>query len=72
MYNNREIVYVFTLYFSITSENFQPVVVSLENTVGEEWNEMQEGNFFKGLVIGILISIPMWIILIVIGVLLFK
>ncbi|MCP1448256.1 hypothetical protein J3D64_001353 [Priestia megaterium] len=34
--------------------------------------KMQEGNFFKGLVIGILISIPIWIILIVIGVLLFK
>ncbi|MDR7243291.1 hypothetical protein J2W47_002388 [Priestia megaterium] len=33
---------------------------------------MKEGNFFKGLVIGILISIPIWIILIVIGVLLFK
>jgi len=33
---------------------------------------MQEGNFFKGLVIGILISLPIWIILIVIGVLLFK
>ncbi|AKP79100.1 hypothetical protein HNP21_003924 [Bacillus aryabhattai] len=33
---------------------------------------MKEGNFFKGLVIGILISIPIWIILIVVGVLLFK
>ncbi|SFG09275.1 hypothetical protein SAMN04487776_101437 [Priestia megaterium] len=33
---------------------------------------MKEGNFFKGLVIGILISIPIWIILIVMGVLLFK
>ncbi|ADE71110.1 hypothetical protein BMQ_4098 [Priestia megaterium QM B1551] len=34
--------------------------------------KMKEGNFFKGLVIGILISIPIWIILIVVGVLLFK
>ncbi len=33
--------------------------------------KMKEGNFFKGLVIGILISIPIWIILIVVGVLAF-